>query len=126
MAEPLTRDRPIHKGRASLLIIDVQNGTFGPAQAESKPEFHMLASTRVIPNIRRLLEAFRGARLEAIYTVIENLTEDGRDTWEEVFDRPPTLKQLLARVGPKAFVVSVGLRARAASARGDALRYAAE
>jgi nicotinamidase-related amidase len=79
MAQPLTRDRPIRKGRAALLIIDVQNGTFGPAQAKSKPEFHALASTRVIPNIRRLLEAFRDARLEVIYTVIENLTEDGRD-----------------------------------------------
>jgi nicotinamidase-related amidase len=78
MAQPLTRDRPIRKGRAALLIIDVQNGTFGPAQAKSKPEFHALASTRVIPNIRRLLAAFRGARLEVIYTVIENLTEDGR------------------------------------------------
>lgn len=79
MAEPLTRDRPIRKGRAALLIIDVQNGTFGPAQAKSKPEFQTLASTRVIPNIRRLLAAFRGARLEVIYTVIENLTQDGRD-----------------------------------------------
>ena len=57
--DPLTRDRPIVKGRAALLIVDVQNGTFGPAQAKSKPEFHALASTRVIPNIRRLLEAFR-------------------------------------------------------------------
>jgi nicotinamidase-related amidase len=79
MAEPLTRDRPILKGRAALLIIDVQNGTFGPVHAKSKPEFHTLASTRVIPNIRRLLEAFRGGGLEVIYTVIENLTEDGRD-----------------------------------------------
>jgi nicotinamidase-related amidase len=79
MAEPLTRDRPILKGRAALLIIDVQNGTFGPALAKSKPEFHTLASTRVIPNIRRLLDAFRGGGLEVIYTVIENLTEDGRD-----------------------------------------------
>jgi nicotinamidase-related amidase len=79
MAEPLTRDRPIVKGRAALLIIDVQNGTFGPAQAKSKPEFHTLASARVIPNIRRLLEAFRGGGLEVIYTVIENLTQDGRD-----------------------------------------------
>jgi nicotinamidase-related amidase len=77
--EPLTRDRPIVKGRTALLIVDVQNGTFGPAQAKSKPEFHALASTRVIPNIRRLLEAFRRARLEVIYTVIENLTQDGRD-----------------------------------------------
>ena len=73
--EPLTRDRPIVKGRTALLIVDVQNGTFGPAQAKSKPEFHALASTRVIPNIRRLLEAFRRARLEVIYTVIENLTQ---------------------------------------------------
>lgn len=79
MAEPLTRDRPIVKGRAALLVIDVQNGTFGPAQAESKPQFHALASTRVIPNIRRLLDAFRGADLEVVYTVIENLTLDGRD-----------------------------------------------
>ena len=79
MAQPLTRDRPIAKGRAALLIIDVQNGTFGPAQAKSKPEFHTLASTRVIPNISRLIEAFRGGGLEVIYTVIENLTLDGRD-----------------------------------------------
>ena len=34
MAQPLTRDRPIAKGRAALLIIDVQNGTFGPAQSQ--------------------------------------------------------------------------------------------
>src|SRR6187200_3364653 len=77
--EPLTRDRPIVKGRVALLVVDVQNGTFGPSQAKAKPEFHAAASGRVIPNIRRLLDAFRGARLEVIYTVIENLTEDGRD-----------------------------------------------
>ena len=79
MAEPLTRDRPIVKTRAALLIIDVQNGTVGPVQATSKPEFHAVASARVIPNIRRLLDAFRRAQLEVIYTVIENLTADGRD-----------------------------------------------
>jgi nicotinamidase-related amidase len=78
-AEPLTRDRPIRKGRAALLIIDVQNGIFGAAQASAKPEFHAAATARAIPNMRRLLDAFRRARLEVIYTVIENLTEDGRD-----------------------------------------------
>ena len=51
--EPLTRDRPIVKGRTALLIVDVQNGTFGPAQAKSKSEVHTLATPRVIPNIRR-------------------------------------------------------------------------
>jgi nicotinamidase-related amidase len=78
-AHPLTRDRPILKGRTALLVVDVQNGTFGPEQAKSKPEFHKAAAARVIPNIRRLLEEFRQVRLEVIYTVIENLTGDGRD-----------------------------------------------
>jgi nicotinamidase-related amidase len=76
---PLTRDRPIRQGRAALLIIDVQNGTCGPAQAEATPEFHAAATLRVIPNLRRLLDGFRRARLEVIYTMIENLTGDGRD-----------------------------------------------
>ena len=70
---------PIIEGRAALLIIDVQNGIVGPAQATSKPEFHATASASVIPNIRRLLNAVRAARLEVIYTVIDNLTQDGRD-----------------------------------------------
>jgi Isochorismatase family len=56
----------------------VQNGVIGPAQATLKPEFHAAASAR-IPNIRGLLDAFRAAHLEVIYTIIENLTEDGRD-----------------------------------------------
>jgi nicotinamidase-related amidase len=75
----LTRDRQIVKGRAALLLIDVQNATFGPAQERSQPEFHAAAKSRVIPNLRRLLEAFRRAGLEVIYTVMENLTADGRD-----------------------------------------------
>jgi nicotinamidase-related amidase len=78
-ARSLTRDRPVFKGRTALLIVDVQNGTFGPAQKTTAPEFHAVAAARVIPNIRRLLDACRHGRLEVIYTVIENLTEDGRD-----------------------------------------------
>jgi nicotinamidase-related amidase len=75
---PLTRDRPIVKGRAALLIIDVQNGSWSAAEAVKRPE-HQAASARAIPNIRRLLDAFRRADLEVIYTVMENLTKDGRD-----------------------------------------------
>lgn len=71
----LTRDRPILPGRAALLIIDVQNGTFSGDESE----FHGVARDRTVPNISRLLTAFRAARLEVIYTIIENLTADGRD-----------------------------------------------
>jgi nicotinamidase-related amidase len=74
-----TRDRPIRGIHAALLVIDVQNATFNPKDATARPEFHAIAMTRVIPNIARLLAAFRRANVEIIYTVMENLTEDGRD-----------------------------------------------
>jgi nicotinamidase-related amidase len=76
---PLTRDRPILRGRAALLVIDAQNATCRPKDASTRPEFHAVATSRVIPNIARLIDAFRRADLEIIYTVMENLTEDGRD-----------------------------------------------
>ncbi len=38
-----------------------------------------MASAQTIPNIRRLIAACRRAGVEVIYTVIENLTADGRD-----------------------------------------------
>ena len=79
VGDPLTRDRPIVRGRAALLVVDAQNGTCGPLQARTKPEFYMAATQRVVPNLRKLIHAFRAADLEIIYTVIENLTEDGRD-----------------------------------------------
>jgi nicotinamidase-related amidase len=102
-----TRDRPIVRGLATLLVIDAQNATCGPKQKTEKPEFYTATTGSVIPNISRLLDSFRVARLEVIYTVMENLTEDGRDrsldyklsnisvakgSWEA---------QVLAEIGPK-------------------------
>ena len=75
----LTRGRPISKGTAALLIIDVQNGTCGPEQARRRPELHAALRDRAVPNIESLLRAFRRARAEVIFTVIENLTANGRD-----------------------------------------------
>jgi nicotinamidase-related amidase len=79
MPQAVTRDRPIVPGHAALLIIDVQNGTCGPKEETARPEFYKAIALRVISNIERVLAAFRAARLEVIYTVIENLTADGRD-----------------------------------------------
>jgi nicotinamidase-related amidase len=67
------------RGRAALLVIDVQNGTFSARDKIARPAFYDAAASRIIPNIQKLLAAFRGARLEVIYTVIEALTEDRRD-----------------------------------------------
>ena len=54
------------------------------------------------------------ARIAAVHVM---LTRDGDTTWEEAFDRPPTLEQLIERAGPDAFVVSIGMAPRAATPR---------
>jgi hypothetical protein len=79
---------------------------------------------------RRLLEQGRARRKRALAAIAEVrvlVTTDGDDAWEEVFDRPPTLGQLVARVGTTAFVVSVSTRARATRySRGRGISIAAE
>jgi nicotinamidase-related amidase len=72
----LTRDRPIRRGSCALLIIDVQNATCDPAGPSA---FRAAGVGGVIGNIRQILDAFRQARLEVAFTVMENLTADGRD-----------------------------------------------
>ena len=105
--QSLTRDRPVRKGRAALLVIDVQNGSFNQREAEHRPEFYAVASSRTIPNIRRLVAACRGAGVEVIYTVIENLTLDGRDRSLDYklsgffYPRGSWEAQVLAEVAPE-------------------------
>jgi ureidoacrylate peracid hydrolase len=86
----LSRDVPIDPAHAALLIIDMQNYTAHPhggqraAMSAEAREAHygfflrMLRET-VVPNLRRLQAACRAARIEVIFTVIESLTQDGRD-----------------------------------------------
>jgi ureidoacrylate peracid hydrolase len=85
-----SRDVPIDPARAALLIVDVQNYVahphggewrgLGPHEYEQKLG-HFFRSLRrvVLPNLRRLQAACRRARIEIMYSVIENLTADGRD-----------------------------------------------
>ncbi len=75
----LTRDRPVDPATTALLIIDVQNGTFNEAERTIRPEFFEAARDAVIPNLQRLVAMCRSVGVEVIYTVIENLTRDGRD-----------------------------------------------
>lgn len=89
-AETLSRDMPIVPTQSALLIIDVQNycarrdgGEFKSVSATEIEStyghyFEQIEKT-VIPNIQRLLSAFRGAGSEVLYTTIECLTKDGRD-----------------------------------------------
>ena len=85
----VTRSLRAHK--TALLCIDMQyldaapgHGVFADVQASGVPVeaqeyyFERLAST-VLPNVRRLQDAFRTSGLELIHTRIQSLTHDGRD-----------------------------------------------
>jgi ureidoacrylate peracid hydrolase len=86
----LTRNRPVVPAQAALLVIDVQHFCVFPGQGEwshidpqAIPEelayYFQRVEHQVLPNIARLQAAFRQARAEVMYTVIESLTRDGRD-----------------------------------------------
>lgn len=87
---PTTRNLPLIADHSALLFIDVQNFSAHRQGAEFKdlPESEVAGtygyyfsrlSSLVIPNMKRLQSAFRGAGIEILYTTIESLTKDGRD-----------------------------------------------
>jgi ureidoacrylate peracid hydrolase len=90
MTEPLSRDVPLTPDQSALLFIDVQNfGAHrdGGEYADTPPDafeatygwFFRHFEAETLPNMQRLQAACRGAGIEVMYTVIESLTQDGRD-----------------------------------------------
>ncbi len=75
----LTREAPLDPARTCLLVVDVQNRTFNDGLRDAEPYFHARARDVVVPNLQRLIAACRETRAEVVYTVMENLTADGRD-----------------------------------------------
>ncbi|MCW3477059.1 isochorismatase family cysteine hydrolase [Limobrevibacterium gyesilva] len=90
MTHPTTRDLPVEPAHTTLLFIDVQNycavrngGEFKdmtPEQFRHKLGwFFAEMEGRVVPNMQRLQAGCRAAGIEVMYTLIRNLTKDGRD-----------------------------------------------
>ncbi len=83
------RERAVDPVRTALLSIDMQNAEWSPERLErarsgdpsEARHAHFLErmATVAIPNQQRLQAAARAAGIEVIYTVIESLTQDGRD-----------------------------------------------
>jgi ureidoacrylate peracid hydrolase len=74
----LSREVPIDPAHAALLIIDVQNYCVR-SEAGASEYFRRSLREIMVPNIRRLQSACRRASIEVVYSVIENMTRDGRD-----------------------------------------------
>ena len=71
-----SREVQIDPAHAALLIIDVQNHCIATGNSEY---FDRSLREVVLPNIRRLQTACRTGGIEVMYSVIENMTRDGRD-----------------------------------------------
>lgn len=74
-----TRGHRLRPSRTALLVIDAQHWVMDQANRPPRPEFYEDARGFVIPNIARLIAAARRHRAEVVFTVMENLTLDGRD-----------------------------------------------
>src|SRR5512147_2278911 len=75
----LTRDQPVEPGATVLIVIDVQNQTIEDQKQVHNSYFLKQLTALVLPNLQRLIRAARETGAEVMYTVIENLTRDGRD-----------------------------------------------
>ena len=83
------RERPIEPGRTALLSIDMQNGEYsaerlararaGASEEARYRDFLERLATVVLSNQQRLQATARAHGIEVIFTVIESLTQDGRD-----------------------------------------------
>lgn len=66
-------------GATALLLVDLQQGTCGDCQPQPQTAFDRQFNRNTLPAAQQALAVARHARLEVIYTVIANLTVDGRD-----------------------------------------------
>jgi biuret amidohydrolase len=76
------RQRAVEPDRTALLVIDLQKGEYNPDKIAAEPQHaYLFERIRevVIPNGQKLLAACRAAGVEVIFTVVESLTQDGRD-----------------------------------------------
>lgn len=75
----LQRDKVLLPARTAVLVVDAQASEIAPAYRTAKPEYWAALHDRALPALRRLIDGARAAGCEIVYTVIEALTQDGRD-----------------------------------------------
>lgn len=114
MGRTVTRDAPYEAGRTALLVVDMQRIWLEPGLDPSHPErgpdhpFYRETSARAVPNARRLLAAARANGVEVVHTIIQSLTEDGRDRSLDHKLTPIHVPPSMAEGRPVAALAPVG------------------
>ncbi|MEW9837248.1 cysteine hydrolase family protein [Mesorhizobium marinum] len=84
-AKTMSRDAAYQLGETALLLVDMQRVWLEPGLDPDHPErapdhyFYRQTASVTVPNNERLLAAARAAGIEVVHTIIQSLTEDGRD-----------------------------------------------
>ncbi len=79
VVECLKRDRILDPAKTAILVVDAQMTEFNDEARAEKPDYVAAIETRAIPAIQKLMAAARPLGVEVVYTVIESLTQNGRD-----------------------------------------------
>lgn len=86
LPEPIpARDAAFVPGQTALLLVDLQRIWLEPDHAGHETgggpedEFYATTAATTVPACEALLAAARAAGVEVIHTIIQSLTEDGRD-----------------------------------------------
>ncbi len=80
-----TRDGHFTAGETALFLVDMQRIWLEPGANPERPDadpnehFYRRTAAETIPNQVRLLKAARANGVEVLHTIIQSLTEDGRD-----------------------------------------------
>lgn len=76
----ISRDATYQPGETALLVVDMQKKWLTPGSNQiHENAFYPLTSSVTIPNIAKLLKAARENGVEVIHTIMQSLTNDGRD-----------------------------------------------
>lgn len=85
MTPTIRRDSNYQAGETALLIVDMQRIWLEPGLDPSHPErgsdhyFYVETAARTVPNNEKLINAARANGVEVLHTIIQSMTEDGRD-----------------------------------------------
>ncbi|MHC9237064.1 cysteine hydrolase family protein [Pseudooceanicola sp. 502str34] len=85
MADLPRRDDPFRPGETGLLLVDMQRIWLDEAHSDHgagggpAEEFYRTTREVTVPKCEQLIQAARAAGVEVMHTIIQSLTEDGRD-----------------------------------------------
>jgi nicotinamidase-related amidase len=100
------RNWKLEPRKTALLVVDVQMSEVSPETERRYPDYVRTVHERVVPNIRRLIDELRGRGVEIVYTVMESMTKDGRDSSldyklsEMIYPKGGPLSKVVAGIAP--------------------------